>query len=85
MNEKTATSPDFIKTWAGKIKRLGLTTPAILLLETNKPLGFSVSQLLLLGQPTLNIFLPNHLTSSAIDLFASRQNLEQLIRELEER
>ena len=85
MDEKIAITPNFIKTWADKIKQLGLITPAILLLETNKPLSFSVSQLLLLGQPALNIFLPNQFTSSAIDLFASRQNLEQLIRELEER
>jgi hypothetical protein len=69
----------FIQQLAKKITALGLTGPAILLLEANKPLAFVGSQLLLVAQPTLDIFFAPHLTRQTIDLFADPEQVEQLI------
>ena len=75
----------FIKKVADKIHELGLTTPAILLLETHKPLAFIGSQLLLVAQPTLNIFFPKSrdFTQNSFDLLTNPPQLEQLITYLE--
>ncbi len=74
---------DFIKKVANKITDLGLTTPAILLLEANKPLAFIGSQLLLVAQPTLNTFLAPHLTGGMVALLGDPLQVEQLIISLE--
>ncbi len=73
----------FIENVANKITCLGLTAPAILLLEAHKPLAFLGSQLLLVAQPTLDVFLPTHLTHNTINLLATPDELEQLIITLE--
>ncbi len=73
----------FIENVATKIQALGLATPAILLLEAHKPLSFLGSHLLLIAQPTLNIFLPRDLTQHSINLLADPHQLERLITRLE--
>lgn len=73
----------FIENIAAKIEALGLIAPAVLLLEAHKPLAFLGSQLLLVAQPTLELFLPRHLTRSSIDLMADPAQLERLITSLE--
>ena len=73
----------FTDTVANKISALGLTLPAILMLEAHKPLAFLGSQLLLVMQPTLDIFLPHHLTHNATNLLADSDELEALIAKLE--
>jgi hypothetical protein len=73
----------FIESVADKITALGLTGPAILLLEANKPLAFISSQLLLVAQPTLDIFLSRNFTQNVVDLLADSEQLEQLITHLE--
>jgi hypothetical protein len=85
MINKPTAPPEFVKTWAGKIKQMGLTTPAILLLETHKPLSFVIGQFVLLGQPILNTLLPAHFISDTVNLFSNRTYLDHLIQELEER
>jgi len=74
---------NFVQKVADKITDLGLIGPAILLLEANKPLAFLGSQLLLVAQPTLNIFVPSNLTQQTINLLTDSQQLEQLIQTLE--
>ena len=79
-------NPDnFVQKVADKITDLGLAGPAILLLETNKPLAFLGSQLLLVAQPTVNIFVSPHLTQQTINLLTDSAQLEQLIQTLETR
>lgn len=78
-------SPQYIKKWASKIKQMGLTVPAVLLLETHKPLSFIVNQMLTVGQPALNLFLSPDTTANALNLFSNRVHLEQLIQELEDK
>ena len=73
----------FIQQISDKIRQLGLSTPAILLLEAHKPLAFIGSQLLLIAQPSLDIFLPKNLITRSVDFLAEPTHLEQLITNLE--
>jgi hypothetical protein len=77
------TQPAFIDQVANQITRLGLSAPAILILEAHKPLAFVGSQLLLVAQPTLDLFLPPNLSRNFSDLLANQDQFEQLIRILE--
>ena len=77
-------SSAFIEKIADKITNLGLTTPAILLLEANKPLAFVGSQLLLVAQPTLDLVLPQNLTRNTANFLADSDQVEQLIQKLEQ-
>lgn len=74
-----------LKEWVRKIKRAGLSTPAILALETHKPLSFILSQLLLTVQPMLDTFLPKQFSGTAMTLFSDRKRLDWFISELEEK
>lgn len=73
----------FVEEIANKITDLGLTAPVILLLEAHKPLAFIGSQLLLIAQPTLDIFLPGNLVGNTANLLGSPDQLENLITRLE--
>jgi hypothetical protein len=73
----------FVQKIADKIVDLKLTVPAILLLEAHKPLAFLGSQLLLIAQPTFDIFFPKNVTGALVELLAEPEQLEQLIRRLE--
>ncbi len=77
--EKTS----FIEQVTQRISELGLTTPAILLLEAHKPLAFLGSQLLFIAQPAMDIFAPPNLIGNLADLLANDSQLEQLITMLE--
>jgi hypothetical protein len=77
---KTAT---FVEKVANQISHLGLIAPAILFLEAHKPLAFIGSQLLLIVQPTLDIFLSPNLVRQTADMLADPAQLEQLIARLE--
>ncbi len=73
----------FIEQLAEKINQTGLTMPAVLLLEAHKPIAFLASQLLLVAQPSLNLFISPTLTQELTHLLAEEAQLEQLITTLE--
>ena len=73
----------FTQKVANKITDLGLTAPAIFLLESHRPLAFLGSQLLLVAQPTLDIFLPQNLVRNTATLLSDSDQLETLIIQLE--
>jgi len=75
--------PTFLDRVTERINQLGLSTPAILLLEAHKPLAFIGSQLVLVAQPVLDIFLPQHLTRNTAALLADPAQVDQLIARLE--
>ena len=75
--------PAFIDRVTQRIHELGLATPAILLLEAHKPLAFIGSQLVLVAQPILDIFLPPNLMRNTADLLADPDQMDQLIAGLE--
>ena len=76
-------SSAFIDKTVNKISNLGLTAPTILLLEAHKPLAFLGSQILLIFQPTLDIFFPENFVRNTAELLADSSQLEQLISKLE--
>jgi hypothetical protein len=63
-----------------------LETPAILLLESVRPLSFIGSQMwLMYGVPLLGMVVDEHESSEYGLLFEDRENLEALIRKIETR
>jgi hypothetical protein len=61
-----------------------LETPAIMFLESIKPLTFIGSQMwLMYGVPMLGIVVDEHQSSEFGLLFENRENLEALIRKIE--
>ena len=73
----------FIEKVSNKISELGLTGPAVVLLEAHKPLAFVSSQLLLMAQPTLDLFFPRNHIRNLADLMADSAQVEALIVSLE--
>ncbi len=61
-----------------------LETPAIMFLESMKPLSFIGSQMwLMYGVPMLGVAIDEHLTSEFGLLFENRENVEALICKVE--
>ena len=66
-----------------RIGKLGMTAPAILFLETYKPLAFLGAQLLWFAQPFLNLgFIEADLRDFAL-LFEDHASVEELVDRLE--
>lgn len=66
------------------VKR-GMETPAILFLEMHKPLSFFASQALIVSSPLLAPLVGLDRVSAASSLLESRENVELLVRKIEER
>jgi hypothetical protein len=80
MKQETNFTVDIAK----KISKSGLAGPAILLLEAHKPLAFLGSQLLLIAQPTVDIFFPcNKFIPEMINVLGDSKQVETLIAGLE--
>jgi hypothetical protein len=73
----------FIEKVSNKISELGLAGPAIVLLEAHKPLAFVSSQLLLVAQPTLDLFFSRNQIRDLAELMADSGQVEALIVSLE--
>lgn len=74
---------EIIERVARRIEALGMTTPAILMLEAHKPLSFLGSQALLVLQPVLGLALDAQTSSAYAEFLEDRRNVELLIRRLE--
>ncbi len=66
------------------IHRRGLETPAILFLEMHKPLSFFASQTLIVTTPLIAPIVGFDRVRNAANLLESRDNVELLIRRIEE-
>ncbi len=74
-----------IESLVAKVHRFGLESPVIFMLEMHKPLAFVSSQGILLGSGFLApLFGPENVQKYA-KLFETRENVERLIRRIEER
>lgn len=62
-----------------------MSTPAIFLLEAAKPLSLVGSQLLIFFQPMVGLFADLKSYPAWIKILEERENLEQLIRLIEEK
>lgn len=75
---------ELIESIAQNIHRRGLETPAILFLEMHKPLSFFASQTLIVTSPLIAPIVGFGRVSAASRLLECRDNVELLIRRLEE-
>ena len=69
---------------AQKVSRWGLTAPAILFLEANKPFSFIGSQVLLFFQPLLGFLLGDEVIGGYAQLLEDPANVERLLHLLEQ-
>ena len=72
-----------IESAAQDIERRGLQTPAILFLETHKPLSFVASQALVVGVPLLGPLFGAERMMQVSKLLRSKENVEKLIGRIE--
>ncbi len=69
---------------ASRLHAIGMTGPAILLLEMHAPLSFLGSQLLFAAQPFIGWLTGERLARDLAYLFEEPKNIERLISRLEE-
>ncbi len=74
---------ELIETLARRIENMGLTTPAVLMLEAHKPLSFLGSQAVLVAQPLLSLVFDPSTSMDYARLLEDRSNIERLIQRLE--
>ena len=72
-----------IERLAQKVSRWGLTAPAILFLEANKPFSFIGSQTLLFFQPLLGFLIGDEVIGGYAQLLEDQANVERLLHLLE--
>ena len=86
MTEKPANheaADDPLHVVAQKIVRLGMATPAILFIDSAKPLGFITGQFLRVLEPGLSLFFRAGSVSSFAAALEERSGVERLVREIE--
>ncbi len=74
---------DTVQKVADFIVRFGLTVPAILALETLRPLSFVGSQFMYLLSPAVTIFLTQHDWDSMAKLLEHRGGIEYVLQTIE--
>lgn len=72
-----------LTTWAYRIEQAGMVAPAILFLETFKPLAFLGAQLLWFAQPFLALGLSETDVRDLAQLIEESEGVEALIARLE--
>jgi len=70
---------------AGRIVRRRMTAPAVVLLESVKPLARLGGQALLFSSPMLSLFVAQDKVASLCDFLDDRRNIELLLRAIEAR
>jgi hypothetical protein len=68
---------------AGRVVRMGLVVPAILFLESSKPLSFLGSQVMVFFEPFVTTFFTAEAYTRASRLMEDRENVELLIQRIE--
>ena len=74
---------EIIDRTARRIAGLGMTAPAVLFLEMNKPLAFLGAQLLFAAQPFLSVTFGEADLRDFAEIIEDRAGVEQLIARLE--
>lgn len=78
------TDQEILDAVAGRVVRMQLAVPAVFFLESTKPLSFLGSQLLVFLQPFVQAFLSTQAYERFAHLMEDRENVEALIRRVEE-
>lgn len=76
------TSDVLVERLARRLSEMKLATPAVAFLQVNMPLSFVGSQLLLLFQPALDVFVDRKMTGEWAEFLADRDRVEGLIDRL---
>lgn len=76
-------SEQLITSIADGVQRRGLTVPAIFFLELYKPLTTVLHNVLIVGSPLATAFCGARRTKEFVQLFESREKIEELICLLE--
>ena len=82
--EVTPAQRDAVDRVARFIVRFGMTVPAILALETVRPLSFVGSQFMHLLSPTIGAFLTTTQWHDLATLLEDRRGLEYMLRRIEQ-
>lgn len=77
-------SEQLIRDLSQQINRWRLATPALVLLQTARPLSFVASQGLLLCEPLLGFFYETAKIEGYAELLADRASLDHLVTVIEE-
>lgn len=80
---KDARREELVLAWAHRIEQAGMVAPAILFLETFKPLAFLGAQLLWFAQPFLTLGLSEADVRDLVQLIEDDAGVEALIARLE--
>jgi len=75
---------NFIDSFASKIKKLKLETPAVLFLEMHRPVSSLLHNSAILLKPLLTPLLGQKRYWNIQELLSDREKIEQLIRKIEE-
>ncbi|MGE5560507.1 MAG: hypothetical protein ACM3XN_05555 [Chloroflexota bacterium] len=84
MEELTAKRRDELIDWfVDQVTKRGLTTPAIIFLEVNRPMTFVASSLATFLGPIVGVVLPPNMMDEIAALLADRSNVDLVIDRLE--
>ncbi|RKZ00671.1 MAG: hypothetical protein DRQ10_03735 [Candidatus Hydrothermota bacterium] len=75
---------DLIEKIARRVVEWRLSVPAIVMLESSKPLSFLASQLLVFFDPIVKSFLTVRDYDRFVEMLEDRSNIERLIQRIEE-
>jgi hypothetical protein len=75
----------FLDRIASFIVRRGMTTPAIMLLESVRPLNYIGSQAMAFFEPVVKILYPNKQYSEFQHILEKRQSIETLLQRIEQK
>jgi len=70
---------------AERVVKRRLSAPAVLMLQSAKPINFLGSQLLAFFKPIISMVLPAEKCDQAAELLSKRESIETLARMIEER
>jgi len=85
MAEVTAHQQELVDTFAEKVVKYRMTVPALLFLESVRPLNFIGSQAMLMFHPFLHVFFNAADIESFRKFLEKRENMEYLMRAVEEK
>ena len=83
MRELTSDEQAAMDRVAKFIVRFGITVPAVLWLESMRPLAYSGSQFMHILSPAISTFLPVHQWDALAELLEERDGIDALITHIE--
>jgi hypothetical protein len=79
------TEEEILEKLSGWIVKRGLTTPAILVLETHRHMNFVASQVVVFLQPMLTVLFDSAGIETVVRMMEKRENVERLLIRIEQK